>query len=328
MKKRASYLDEIGACREAIGYDGEQVGLDHEQEVASFNNWEDDDRDIVGRAASIKNRKKRLAKKLLRISRELEALEKMEDDYKADVEEMLDGDEGLELLDDESLEMLDDDDDDEEENDKDDAMSVEMGSDEWFDENAKEASHPIEHDQSDDNPEANAPSTMGDDEWISIGPAKFDDQRNEIGKAAAAKKIDVEEITKRLDGLVKKYNYMSYLEIEENSFQIYGPWNPIKILKTFNNEALNPLGLSVKLRSLEISEELNISDERYYWTLDIPFSSIYKSVKKIDTKPIKNRRNFLDEIKRLGLSISEDTESINEVINDDEIDVDINDMGW
>jgi len=80
-KVASSYLDEIGANREAVGYDKEQVGLAHEQEVAAENNWGNDKRDAIGRAASIASRKTRLAKKLMRISRELEALGKMEEAY-------------------------------------------------------------------------------------------------------------------------------------------------------------------------------------------------------------------------------------------------------
>ncbi len=168
-KKQASYLDEIGACREAIGYDGPQVGLDHEQEVAPANNWGQDKRDPANRAASIANRKKKLAKKLMRISRELEALGKMEEAYQSGVEEMLDEDDGLE---EKAWE------------DTDDPMAMEMGTEDWLDPSGKEASHPIEHDPNKDDPAAFAPSTMGDDEWISIGPGSFDDKRNEIGKAA------------------------------------------------------------------------------------------------------------------------------------------------
>jgi len=172
LKKVASYLDEIGACREAIGYDQEQEGLAHEQEVAQSDNWGNDQRDPIGRAA-IQNRKNRLAKKLERISRELEAIGKMEEQYATGVEEMLDDENGEDYEED-----FDSQDDGNEESGKD-AMNVEMG--EWLD-SGKEATHPIQHDPNKDDPAAFAPSTMGD-EWISIGPAKFDDQRNQIGHA-------------------------------------------------------------------------------------------------------------------------------------------------
>jgi hypothetical protein len=182
-KNATSYLDEIGANREAIGYDLEQVGLAHEQEVASENNWGGDQRDAVGRAASIANRKRRLAKKLFRISRELEAIgkieaaEEMADDYKTGVEEMAD-----------------------------DPMAMEMGEgttdvadkpqskEEWLDPSAdtdapevnaskKEADHPLTHDPERDDPGMHGSTQMGDDEWISIGPGSFQDRRDESGHA-------------------------------------------------------------------------------------------------------------------------------------------------
>ena len=161
--KRASYLDEIGANREAVGYDKEQDGLAHEQEVAPENNWGDDKRDEVGRAASIANRKKILAKKLMRISRELEALGQMEEVYKSGIEEILDDD------------------------DENDPMSVEMGGskEEWLDSEGKEAAnHALESPQRSENPSSSAPATMGDDEWISIGPGTFDDKRDQVGRAS------------------------------------------------------------------------------------------------------------------------------------------------
>lgn len=174
-KQATSYLDEIGANREAIGYDGEQVGLAHEQEVAPSNNWGDDKRDAVGRAATIESKKKRLAKKLYRISRELEALGKMEEAYKAGVEEMSDDDYDYDY--EEGEESKDD--------DEKDPMAVEMGTEQWLDPAGKEAAHPLEHDPNKDDPEAFRSSQMGDDEWISIGPGSFDDKRDQVGKAAA-----------------------------------------------------------------------------------------------------------------------------------------------
>jgi hypothetical protein len=176
-KKATSYLDEIGSGREAEGYDQEQAGKAHEEEVAATNNWEDDNRDAVGRAAAIGNRKKRLAKKLMRISRELEALGKMEEDYALGVEEMLDDDDSYDY-----------DEDEEEKADigeagfkEDDPMAVEMGTDEWLDPVGKEAAHPLEHGE--DKVDF-SPSTMGDDEWISIGPGTFSDSRDAVGKAS------------------------------------------------------------------------------------------------------------------------------------------------
>lgn len=211
-KKATSYLDEIGACREAVGYDQEQVGKGHEEEVAAANNWEDDKRDPVGRAATIANRKKRLAKKLMRISRELEALGKMEENYMLGVEELSDDDdydyeEKADKMDyeekaddmdyEEKADKGDKDDYDYEEKaeendeekaeigepgfDEKDPMAMTMGTDEWLDPAGKEAAHPIEHGE--DKVEF-SPSTMGDDEWISIGPGTFSDPRDAVGRAA------------------------------------------------------------------------------------------------------------------------------------------------
>lgn len=174
VKKEASYLDAIGACREAINVDGEQVGLAHEQEVAPENNWGHDQRDAIGRAASISARKKKIARKLMRISKELEALGNMEEEYKNGVEEMLDDDVDYDYEGDE----------DNKEAGEDDPMSMEMGTDEWLDKNEKQAKHPIEHNPDEDDPEAFADSQMGDDQWIDIGSGSFDDPRDEVGRAS------------------------------------------------------------------------------------------------------------------------------------------------
>jgi hypothetical protein len=177
-KKASSYLDSIGANREAIGYDQEQVGLAHEQEVAPENNWGDDKRDAVGRAASLQNKRMRLAKKLVRISREIEALGKMEEAYKSEVEEMQDGsddydeddkpEEGAEKAEKPEAEKP-------EAGSAEEAMKMEMGQEEWLDATvkdasaAKEARHPLMHPADQDDPEAFRSSQMGDEEWISIG---------------------------------------------------------------------------------------------------------------------------------------------------------------
>jgi hypothetical protein len=62
-----------------------------------------------------------------------------------------------------------------------------MGTDPDFDTVTSELStenHPLEKDPLTEDPEANASSQKGDDEWIEIGPGSFDDPRNAIGKAA------------------------------------------------------------------------------------------------------------------------------------------------
>ena len=93
----------------------------------------------------------------------------MEEAYKSGVEEMSDD--------------CDDNDEYDDSAEGGDPMSAEMGTDEWLDPTGKEAAHPIEHDPSKDDPEAFRPSTMGDDEWISIGPGSFNDARDQVGKA-------------------------------------------------------------------------------------------------------------------------------------------------
>ena len=160
-KKASSYIDTLSTGYESdtvVDYDPAteeaQIGLEHEQEVAQSNNWGNDQRDAIGRAASSK--KRRLAKKLRRIAREIEAME-MDQDYQENIEDLADratddccGDDVETAMDDE----------------------------------LKSASHPMEHDPEGDDPSANAPSDTGD-EWINIGPGTFDDKRDPIGRAAS-----------------------------------------------------------------------------------------------------------------------------------------------
>jgi hypothetical protein len=174
-KKAYSYLDSLSSGYDAEGYDNEQEGKKHEETITEEKNWGNDKRNEIGKAAYIANKKKRLANKLKRISRELEALGKMEEQYKSDVEEMEEDPMAMEIgegTEDKEDEINDDDDD--------------ASNEEWLDSDVdvtKEASHPIQHDPNKDDPAAFAPSDMGDSEWISIGPGKFDDKRDQVGKA-------------------------------------------------------------------------------------------------------------------------------------------------
>ena len=161
MKNQSSYIDNLSSGHESKTvkeYDPKtqegQLGKEHEEEVAKSNNWENDKRDAIGRAA----KRKKLAKKLYRIAREIEAMD-LDEDYGDEIEEIQD------MVKDEIKE---------EKCDK-------KGSDEHL---IIEATHPIEHDPLMDNPEANMSSQTGDDEWIDIGPGTFDDQRDEVGKAS------------------------------------------------------------------------------------------------------------------------------------------------
>ena len=181
-KKAYSYLDTLSSGFDAQNVDKEQVGLNHEQEVAIENNWGGDNRDAIGRAAYLANKKKRLAKKLYRISMELEAIGKMEEQYNSNIEEMEE--------DPMSMEMGENSDYKKEPNKDSDDIKLNdeenINEEKWLDQNvdSKEASHPIDHDPNKDDPEAFGPSDMGDAEWISIGPGSFDDKRDQIGKAS------------------------------------------------------------------------------------------------------------------------------------------------
>jgi hypothetical protein len=172
-KKSTSFLDSIGSGYESetvINYDPAtseaQVGKEHEEEVAATNNWEGDTRDAVGRAAS---KKRRLAMKLRRIARELEAME-MDKDYKENIEDAVERAE-----DDVTGEAVEE------------GMEQELKSSSAKDEFIiLQASHPLEHNPAGDDPQADMPSKTGD-EWISIGPGNFDDNRDLIGRAANKK---------------------------------------------------------------------------------------------------------------------------------------------
>jgi len=182
-KKATSYLDSIGSGHDAQGYDQEQAGKAHTEEVAPANNWGNDQRDAVGRAAYLSAKKKRIAKKLVRISRELEALSNLEENYSVGIEEMEGEPEDLTQKSDEAMAMEMG----EETSENPDPEDSQSG-DEWLDgTQEKEAAHPIEHRQqigdSTDDPAANGSSQMGDDQWISIGPGTFSDQRDPVGRA-------------------------------------------------------------------------------------------------------------------------------------------------
>lgn len=203
-KFASSYIGELSSGFDAKGYDGPLLGKKETEEVTQGRPWAGDKRDAIGRAATLMKRK-RLARKLRRIAREIEAMESAEmdgsyqddiEETQADVAEQIDDvAEGLSPEDMEKIEAQDDEvepvdslvDMDEEEQDdeideEDDPNEVEPDNDE--DDYLVEASHPIEHDPKKDDPQAFADAQTGDDEWISIGTGKFDDARNDIGKAA------------------------------------------------------------------------------------------------------------------------------------------------
>jgi len=162
--RAASYVSELTSGYDATVQDdyeagqGQkgQAGKGHEEAVALSNNWENDKRDAIGRAAAAKLR------------RTAASLNKLADMYEKGA------------VDDEDLEAVDAANEDEE-------MFEELDDEELEEEAGckREASHPLEHDDKKDDPDANMSSQTGDDEWIDIGPGEFDDKRDEVGRAAA-----------------------------------------------------------------------------------------------------------------------------------------------
>jgi|GEM_PF-5995398 len=177
-RKKASYISEISSGYDATtqnDYDTNasksgQIGKDHEEEVALENNWTDDKRDAVGRAASIKALRRTAAK----LNKFADAMENGEDDEYFE-DEILNEDDSFE----DDLDDLDDDDDDEEYEELIEEVASSLNTKEAS--TSKEAmNHPI--DKGDDSPKSEMPSDTGD-EWIDIGPGEFDDKRDEVGKA-------------------------------------------------------------------------------------------------------------------------------------------------
>jgi hypothetical protein len=172
-RKEASYIDELSS-----GYDAKvqddyeagqgqkgQEGKGHEEEVAPSNNWENDKRDAIGRAASAAKLMRRTAARLIRQADLLEGKKTAAEDY----------------------DELDTPDEDEEFSDiggdEDEGMDVEAA----VEGTEKQAAHPIEHNEKKDDPDANMPSDTGD-EWIDIGPGEFDEKRDEVGRAGENEK--------------------------------------------------------------------------------------------------------------------------------------------
>jgi len=175
-------IDTLSSGYDAKNVDGEQVGLAHEQEVAVENNWGGDKRDEVGRAAYLANKKKRLAKKLFRISRELEAIGNMESEYHANVEECEEDPMAMEMGEQPKKEPVVGTEEHSAKNEK--WLDADVDTKDTRESSNKSAVHPIQHDSNADDPAAFASSEMGDAEWISIGPGTFDDKRDEVGKAS------------------------------------------------------------------------------------------------------------------------------------------------
>jgi hypothetical protein len=216
-KVSSSFLDTLGSGFDAKGVDGPQLGKAHEEEVAAKDNWNADKRDAIGRAAFVQKRK-RIARKLRRLAREIEALERaeMNSGYKSTIEEAAGDEDIVEVIDDEAkgkgaedMELADEEamyDDDEADSDEvpedlnaqpEQPENLEASDDEDDDEDEDdeedaaeedfinvEASHPIEHNPKKDDPKADGSAQTGDEDWISIGPGTFKDKRDALGRAA------------------------------------------------------------------------------------------------------------------------------------------------
>ena len=185
--KLSSYIGELSSGYESDTvkeYDpakGEgQLGKAHEEEVAPKNNWGEDKRDAVGKAASV-SKFKRLSSKLRRIAREIDAMTldkkyvEVLDDAVEQAQEEVKGISPAEMQDEpEDLKKMTD----EEIEEK--CKMKGSNLDEYI---VMKATHPIDHDTAKDNPEANMSSQTGDEDWIDIGPGSFDDPRDEAGRA-------------------------------------------------------------------------------------------------------------------------------------------------
>jgi len=211
-KVSSSYLDTLSSGFDAKGVDGPQLGKAHEEEVAAKDNWKNDKRDAIGRAAFIQKRK-RIARKLRRLAREIAAIEQAEmnagyrstiEEASDDIEDVIedeakgkDAESMVELEDEpedltaqpENLEAADEPEDlgavSEDDDEDDDEMDEEDSDEEnYLTVGSKTAAHPIEHNPAKDDPKANASAQSGDEDWISIGPGSFKDKRDAIGRAA------------------------------------------------------------------------------------------------------------------------------------------------
>ncbi|MDO8640918.1 MAG: hypothetical protein Q7R33_05190 [Nitrosarchaeum sp.] len=162
-RKDASYVGELSSGFDASVQDDYQAGKGdkgqagkgHEEAVAEKNNWGADKRDAVGRAAS-----SLLRRTAARLNKMAELMDKEEELTPEETDQLEEIEMDTDVNDDDAFEDVD----------------KEAAS--------KEAAHPIEHDQKKDDPEANASSQEGDDEWVDIGPGTFDDKRDEVGRAA------------------------------------------------------------------------------------------------------------------------------------------------
>jgi len=200
-KRVASYVSKLTSGYDATVQDdyqagdvNGQAGKAQTEAVAPANNWENDKRDAVGRAAStllrrVATRINKLADIYEKNGEDLETLEKEADDEFEELHieaaatgpggHVPDGTgphgrgmgPGNGKGDGSGLKANEEEDEEDKEACKKEATTE------------KEAVHPIEHDTSKDDPKADMPAQTGDDEWVDIGPGSFNDKRDEAGRA-------------------------------------------------------------------------------------------------------------------------------------------------
>ena len=169
--RTASYVGEITSGYDATVQDdyeagnGEkgQIGKGRTEEVTKTPNWGKDKRDGIGRAATVKLMR-HTAENLSELADAFDKMAKEECDIDLPLDDVsVNKDEDFEDLDDVDT------------NDIIDQVASEQNT-------KKTATHPLDHNESKDDPGANMSSETGD-EWIDIGPGEFNDKRDDVGRA-------------------------------------------------------------------------------------------------------------------------------------------------
>jgi hypothetical protein len=170
----ATVQDDYNAGQGAAG----QEGKGHEEEVAKNDNWGNDKRDAVGKAASVQLR--RTAAKLNKLADMLDNQEVTDDidDIDDDLEEQeINNMDNSDMTDLDDIvdcdDCIDDDISEEEYNELIENVASDCGT-------KKSAAHPLE--RKDDSPKSEMSAQTGD-EWIDIGPGEFSDKRDDVGRA-------------------------------------------------------------------------------------------------------------------------------------------------
>lgn len=168
-RKQSSYIGQLSSGYDATAQNdynagdvNGQAGKKETEEVTTVDNWKNDKRDAIGRAASVQILRRTAAR-----------LNKLADYYENDLEDLDDDD-----IDEDEFEAL---------GQEPDGDECECDDDLQIEASNKSAAHPLEHDPKKDDPAAFMSSQTGDDEWISIGPGSFDDKRDDAGRALEGK---------------------------------------------------------------------------------------------------------------------------------------------